>query len=69
MRTLEEIDKIMKLLPERIRTRWCKASMCGCLGCVNGSANYYYQINNVTPPTEEEWQMWMSAQLPNEEKQ
>lgn len=34
MKTLTEIDMIMKTIPAEWRERWCTAKLCGCMGCV-----------------------------------
>jgi len=34
MKDINEINRIMQTIPEAWRTRWCEASLCACVGCV-----------------------------------
>ncbi len=49
MKTLEEINEIMKTIPERWRKRWCGAEEgpCACLGCVQ-IGNRLIMYKNIT---------------------
>lgn len=55
MRSPEEIDSILGLLPFDWRWRWCIAEECGCLGGVNCSGRSILVQKNIDPPTYEEW--------------
>jgi hypothetical protein len=49
MRTPKEIDEILKNIPyESWKERWCKADICACMGCVNGSGFRYIKEYAVT---------------------
>lgn len=59
----EQVHAMMLAIPEPWRHRWCKADLCGCLGCVNGPgwmAHAYglAKERGWEPYTEEEWQRW-----------
>ena len=62
MRTIDEIDEIMKKLPVEWR-RWCgHGGVCACIGAANCSAKYIYKEENIEPITEEEFQRWEREQ-------
>ena len=58
MRTFEEVNKIMLLLPKEWRDHWCTQQICACIGGVNCSARSIYTEKSVEPITREEWEMW-----------
>ncbi|WP_210498256.1 hypothetical protein [Vibrio crassostreae] len=41
---LRSIDRKFKDAPKGWLSRWCDAGLCGCMGCVNGSARKYANI-------------------------
>jgi hypothetical protein len=46
----EEVDKLLKSIPESWRYRWCGIGPCACRGCVN--------ISGKVNITKEEWENW-----------
>jgi len=50
----KEVDAIMETMPIEWRDRWCRAEICGCMGCVQSGSNCRI--------TEREWLEWKARQ-------
>ena len=54
MKTREELDAAMNEVNKGWRYRWCKAEVCGCMGCAN-------RVGGLAAKgfTEEQWREWV----------
>lgn len=65
MRSLEEINKLILLIPEDWR-RICNPGPlgCACMGCLE-AGYYYYRKIDAEPITDAEFEMWSEKKLEN----
>ena len=58
MRNEKIVDRLMSLMPEDWRYRWCEAEACGCMEAVNCSGKENLIKVGASPLTKEEWEDW-----------